>query len=83
MIPTGETTESSMQTLSFLCSLFLLLAGSALFLLAVIIAFFARDGVFTISWQEHTWSAFFGLGLSLLAGGAFFMQNISPTIEEA
>ena len=83
MIPIGETTESSMQTLSFLCSLFLLLAGSALFLLAVIIAFFARDGVFTISWQEHTWSAFFGLGLSLLAGGAFFMQNISPAVEEA
>jgi hypothetical protein len=79
----NDSPDGAMQTLRFLCSLFLLLAGSALFFLAVIIAFFAHDGAFTISWQEHTWSAFFGLGLSLLAFGTFFLQKLSSAAEES
>jgi hypothetical protein len=78
-----DTSESAHQTLPFLCSLFFLLSGSALFFLAVIIAFFARDGVFTVSWEEHTWSAFFGLGLFLLAFGMLFMQRLSDVAEES
>lgn len=80
---THDSSENGSQTLRFLFSLFFLLSGSALFFLAVIIALFARDGTFTLSWQEHTWSAFFGLGLCLLACGAFFMQNLSCSTEEA
>ncbi len=80
---TSETSEGALQTVSFAVSLLLLLAGSTSFIVAVVIAFFSRDGAFTISWREHTWSAFFGLGLSLLAGGAFFMHKVSDSTDEA
>ena len=78
-----DTYEKGSHTFRFLCSLFFLLAGSSLFFLSVMIALFARDGAFTISWQEHTWSAFFGLGLSLLSAGVFAMQKLPNVTEEA
>lgn len=71
------------QTFSFLSSLFLLLSGSALFFLAVIIAFFARDGAFTLTWPEHSWPAFFGLGIALLAIGTLCLQKLSGGSEES
>ena len=79
-----EPSESAAigQTLSFLCALALLLSGSALFFLAVIIALFARDGAFTLSWPEHSWSAFFGLGLFLLSMGMLCMQKLSGTSDD-
>ena len=80
---TSDALSGAAQTLRFLCSLFLLLSGSALFFLAVIIALFSRDGAFTISWQEHTWSAFFGLGLSLLAFGTLFMQKLCISKQDS
>jgi hypothetical protein len=71
------------QTISLLGSLFLLLSGSAFFFLAVIIAFFARDGAFTLSWPEHSWSAFFGLGLFLLSLGVMCMQRLAGVAEDS
>lgn len=74
--------ESPTLNLAFLGSLFLLLAGSALFFLAILIALFSRGGSFTVSWPEHRWSAFFGLGLTLLALGAFLFQKVPGGQEE-
>jgi hypothetical protein len=74
--------ENATHTLAFLGSLLLLLAGSALFFLALLIAFFSRGGSFTVSWPEHRWSAFFGLGLTLLSLGTFLFQKIPGEDEE-
>jgi hypothetical protein len=74
--------EGTTHTLAFLGALFLLLAGSALFLLAILIALFSRGGSFTVSWPEHRWSAFFGLGMTLLALGAFLFQKVPGGQEE-
>jgi hypothetical protein len=80
--PHHDEEESPTHTLAFLGSLFLLLAGSALFFLAVLIALFSRGGSFTVSWPEHRWSAFFGLGMTLLALGAFLFQKVPGGQEE-
>lgn len=74
--------ESPTLNLAFLGSLFFLLAGSALFFLAILIALFSRGGSFTVSWPEHRWSAFFGLGLTLLALGTYLFQKIPGGQEE-
>jgi hypothetical protein len=63
-------------TLHTALSLLFLLAGSSLFILAVIIFLFAKDGSFTISWPEHSWTAFFGLGTALMAFGTIFLQRV-------
>lgn len=73
---------NTQQSLRFLGSLFFLLAGSSLFFIAILIAFFSRGGAFTISWPEHSWSAFFGLGLSLLAFGTLLFQKLPSHLEE-
>ena len=77
-----DTGESPAQTLRFLGSLFLLLLGSSLFFLAILIALFSRGGCFTLSWPEHSWSAFFGLGLALLAFGTMVFQKLPGASEE-
>ena len=79
---TIHSSESVAQMLRFAATLFFFLSGSALFVLAIVIALFARDGAFTISWTEQSWLAFFGLGLSLLSGGMFFMSSLSERPEE-
>jgi len=63
-------------TFSFLTSLLFLLSGSALFFLAVLIAFFARNGGFVLRWSEQSWSSFLGLGMAFLAFGTIFLQNV-------
>ena len=70
------------HTIAFLGSLLLLLAGSALFFLAVLIALFSRGGSFTVSWPERQWSAFFGLGLTLLSLGTFLFQKVPRESED-
>ena len=77
----GEA-EGTVHTLAFLGSLLLLLAGSSLFFLAILIALFSRGGSFTISWPEHQWSAFFGLGLTLLSLGTYLFQKVPSGREE-
>ena len=79
----AEVSEGAMSTIRFLCCLMLMLAGSSLFFLAILVALFSRGGSFTLSWPEHCWSAFFGLGLSLLSFGAFFLQKVSGRFEDA
>ena len=74
--------EAAVHTLAFLGSLLLLLAGSALFFLAILIALFSRGGSFTVSWPEHQWSAFFGMGLTLLSLGTFLFQKVPRETDE-
>jgi len=82
--PFADLPEQSPSTISqagekvaFLFSLFFLLMGSALFFLAVLISFFARDGEFVLRWPETSWPAFFGLGMAMLAFGTLFAQKLS------
>jgi len=64
-------------------SLLFFLAGSSLFVLSIIIATFSQEGSFTISWHEHTWSAFFGLGIAFLAFGILFFQKIQEHADNS
>jgi hypothetical protein len=74
--------EESEPLFGFMISLLLMLSGSALFFLSIIIALFSKDGNFTISWSEHSWSGFFGFGLALLSFGTLFLQKLSEPSEE-
>jgi len=67
---------------SFVFSLFFLLSGSAMFFLSVIIACFSKGGEFTLSWSEQSWTAFLGLGMTFLALGTIFLQNLPSASEE-
>lgn len=69
------------SSFAFVCSLLLFLTGSSFLLLATFISFFSKEGFFTISWQEHSWSAFLGLGMAAIAFGTLFFQRISTTSE--
>ena len=79
---THDEADGVTHTLAFLGSLLLLLAGSALFFLAILIALFSRGGSFTVSWPEHRWSAFFGLGMTFLSLGTFLFQKVPNGHEE-
>lgn len=68
--------EASGGTLHTALSLFFLLSGSSLFILSIVIFLFAKDGSFTISWPDHSWSAFFGLGTALMSFGTLFLQRL-------
>jgi len=75
---TSEKTVANRGPLGFsklIFSLFFLLTGSTLFFLSIMIALFSKDGFFVLSWQEQSWSAFFGLGTALISFGFIFFQN--------
>lgn len=76
-IPTPAPESGVRQSVSFVLSLLFLLAGSSLFFLSLMIALFAKDGSFTISWSDHAWTAFFGLGLAFVSFGVLFLQQLS------
>jgi len=77
-----EEASTKGGTLSFLFSLLFLLSGSALFFLSVLVAFFARNGEFTLRWSEQSWSSFLGLGMAFLAFGTIFLQSVPGSSEE-
>ena len=79
---TPEHADGLLQTLRFACSLFCLLAGSAMLFLSLLIALFAKGGTFTLSWNAHSWSAFLGLGLASLSFGTMFFQKLSSSSDE-
>jgi hypothetical protein len=78
----ADRVEGPLQTVRFLCSLLLLLAGSALFFISMLIALFSKGGTFTLSWPEQSWSAYFGLGIALLAFGTLFLQKVSGSADD-
>ena len=80
--PSIEEASAQGGTLSFLFSLLFLLSGSALFFLSVLVAFFARNGEFTLRWSEQSWSGFLGLGMAFLAFGTIFLQSVPGGREE-
>lgn len=79
--PVEKQEEESEPFFAFLISLLLMLAGGTLFFLSIIIALFSRDGIFTLSWSEHSWSGFFGFGMALLAFGTLFLQKLAEPAE--
>ena len=66
------------STFAFISALLLFLGGSAFLFLAAMVFFFAQDGFFTITWPQHTASAFLGLGMAAVAFGTLFLQRVSP-----
>jgi hypothetical protein len=71
------------STFSFILCLLFLVAGSAMFFLAIAITLFARNGSFTISWPENNWTAFLGLGITFVSLGILFLQRLSDSSSEA
>jgi hypothetical protein len=74
--------EESFSTFSFVLSLFFLISGSSLFFLAIAITLFSRDGAFTLSWTEQSWTAFLGLGITFAAIGFLFLQRLPDSSQE-
>ena len=74
--------QKSGSALSCILSLFLFLGGSAFLFLAMIVFFFSENGSFTISWQQHSASAFLGLGMAAVAFGMLLFQGIDDSSKQ-